>query len=74
MDGALFLATIEKYQSLRHIHTKEALRAHTTVGSPNTFRKYLKDPELVPIGVFEEIMSALNVPMEEQLEIFKGKK
>lgn len=72
MDGELFVATIEKYQSLRHIYTKESLRKHTTVGSPNTFRKYLHDPELVPIGVFEQIMNVLNVPMEERLKILGG--
>lgn len=72
MDDALFIATIEKYQSLRHIKTKEQLRAHTTVGSNTTFLKYMKEPELMPIGVFEQIMTALKIPMEEQLKILKG--
>jgi hypothetical protein len=30
----------------------------------------MKDPELMPIGVFLQIMSALNVPKERQHEIF----
>lgn len=74
MDKELFRATTKKYMELRHIRTKEKLRAHTTVGSDNTFRKYWEEPELMPIGVFNQIMRSLNVPMEEQIEIFKGEK
>lgn len=73
MDSALFIATIEKYQSLRHIRTKEQLRKHTSVGSNTTFLKYMKEPELMPIGVFEQIMGTLKVPQEEQIQILRGK-
>ena len=61
--------TIEKYKKIRHIRTQEQLRRHTTVGSPNTFRKYLNNPDLMPLGIFEEIMTALNVPKEEKIEL-----
>ena len=61
--------TIAKYMKKRHIRTKAQLMAHTTVGSPNTFRKYLEDPDLMPMGVFIQIMDALNVPREERFEL-----
>ena len=71
MNTDLFRATTKKYMELRHIRTREQLRAHTTVGSHNTFKKWWDDPELMPMGVFEQIMTCLNVPREEQFEIFK---
>ena len=71
MNADMFRATIKKYMELRHINTREKLRAHTTCGSSTTFRKYWNDPELMPMGVFEQIMNCLNVPKEEKLEIFK---
>lgn len=71
MKPDLFRATTKKYMELRHIHNKEKLRAHTTVGSSTTFRKYWNDPELIPLGVFNQIMDSLNVPYEERWEILK---
>jgi hypothetical protein len=71
MNEALFRATCKKYMELRHINTQEKLRAHTTCGSSTTFRKYWKDPTKLPLGIWEEIMSALNIPREEQFEILK---
>ena len=71
MNADLFRATTKKYMELRHITTRERLRAHTSCGSSTTFRKYWNDPELMPMGVFEQIMNCLNVPREEKLEIFK---
>ena len=70
MNADKFRGTVSDYMEQRHIRTKEQLRAHTTVGSNKTFLKYMKDPELMPIGVFLQIMSALNVPKERQNEIF----
>lgn len=66
MNGDLFRGTILKYMVLRHVKSKEQLRAHTTVGSNTTFLKYFKDPDLMLIGVFFQIMNALNIPKEEQ--------
>mgnify|MGYP006992065952 CR=1 FL=1 len=43
MNTDLFRATLRKYMELRHIRTLEQLRAHTTVGSSTTFRKYYKE-------------------------------
>lgn len=72
MDDDLFRATLKKYMELRHIRSKEQLRAHTTVGSNKTFLKYWNKPELMPIGIFFQIMKALNVPYEEYNCILKG--
>lgn len=72
MDAELFRATLKKYMELRHIRSKEQLRAHTTIGSNKTFLKYWNDPELLPIGDFEQIMKTLNVPWEEKIELLKG--
>ena len=74
MNADLFRATVRKYMELRHIRTKEQLRAHTTIGSNKTFLKYWNDPELMPIGVYFQIMKALNVPLEEQIDLLKGGK
>lgn len=71
MRADLFRATAKKYMELRHITTKEKLRAHTTCGSSTTFRKYWNDPDLMPMGIWEQIMTSLNVPYEEQFEILK---
>lgn len=71
MNSDLFLATIAKYQKLRHINTLEKLRLHTTCGSSTTFRKWMKDPERIPMGEWERLMNALNVPFEERFEILK---
>lgn len=72
MNADLFRGTIAKYKKLRHIHTQEQLRAHTTCGSSTTFRKWMQDPELIPMGELENMMKALKVPREEQIEfLFK---
>lgn len=71
MNADLFRATTKKYMELRHINTQEKLRAHTTCGSSTTFRKYWNDPDLMPMGMWEQIMTSLNVPQEEQFEILK---
>lgn len=71
MNAELFRGTINKYKELRHIRTQEDLRKHTTIGSSTTFRKYWNDPTLLPLGAFEQIMTALKVPFEEQCEILK---
>lgn len=71
MNADLFRATCKKYMELRHINNREKLRAHTTCGSSTTFNKWWKSPELIPIGVWEDIMVALKVPREEQIEILK---
>lgn len=70
MNADVFQATIKYYMTVRHITTNEKLRKHTTVGSNTTFGKYLKDPELMPIGVFEQIMNSLNVPKEDRFKLF----
>lgn len=71
MNTELFQGTVEKYKKIRHIKTQEQLRAHTTCGSPTTFRKYWNDPDLMPLGIWEQIMDSLNVPLEERFEILK---
>jgi hypothetical protein len=71
MNTDLFRATCKKYMELRHITNREQLRLHTVVGSSTTFRKYWNDPELIPLGVFLQIMKCLKVPQEEQFEILK---
>lgn len=71
MKADLFRATAKKYMELRHITTREKLRAHTTCGSSTTFRKYWNNPDLMPMGIWEQIMTSLNVPYEEQFEILK---
>lgn len=71
MNDDLFRATLRKYMELRHIRNLEQLRAHTTIGSNKTFLKYIDDPERIPIGVFLQIMKALNVPKEEREALIK---
>lgn len=71
MNAEKFQATVAKYKKLRHIHTQEQLRLHTSCGSSTTFRKYFKDPELMPLGIWLQIMDSLNVPQEERYETLK---
>ena len=71
MNGELFRATTLKYMELRHISTREKLRAHTTCGSSTTFRKYWNEPDLMPMGMWEQIMDTLKVPLEDRIEIIK---
>ena len=71
MNADLFRATTKKYMELRHINTKEKLRAHTTCGSSTTFRKYWNDPATMPMGIWEQIMNSLNVPQEERIDQIK---
>ena len=71
MNNDQFRATTKYYMELRHIRTKEQLRAHTTVGSNKTFLKYFQDPELMPLGVFLQIMNCLKVPEGERLDILR---
>ncbi len=71
MNANLFRATTKKYMELRHITNREKLRLHTTCGSSTTFRKYWNDPDLMPMGIWEQIMTSLNVPQEERFEILK---
>lgn len=71
MNADLFRATTKKYMELRHINTQEKLRAHTTCGSSTTFRKYWNDPDLMPMGMWEQIMDCLNVPQEERFDTLK---
>lgn len=69
MNAELFRATLAKYKSLRHIDTLEQLRAHTSCGSSTTFRKWIKDPNKMPVGEWENLMNALKVPKAERIEI-----
>lgn len=73
MNADLFRATVAKYKTLRHIKTLEQLRAHTTCGSSTTFRKWLQDPNLIPIGEWENLMNALKVPKAERIEMMEEK-
>lgn len=73
MDGDIFRGTIQKYMALRHINTREQLRAHTTIGSNKTFGRYWNDPELIPIGEFLNICRALKIPNEERISMLNGK-
>lgn len=73
MNADNFAATIAKYRKLRHIHTLEQLRAHTTCGSSTTFRKWLQDPNMIPIGEWENLMNALKVPKAERIEMMEEK-
>lgn len=70
MNADLFRATTKHYMELRHINTKEKLRAHTSCGSSTTFRKYWNDPDLMPMGVWEQIMNSLNVPNSDRFKMF----
>lgn len=67
--GIIFESEISKYMILSKITSKEALRAHTTVGSSCTMLKYFADPERIPLGTMSEIFEAVKVPKEEQVKI-----
>lgn len=66
--------TLRHYMELRHIRSFEQLRTHTSVGSNTTFLKYLKYPDLMPLGVFFQLMKSLNVPMDEQMKLLREDK
>lgn len=67
--GIIFESMIVSYMVLHKIRTKEALRARTTIGSNVTMLKYFNNPDCIPIGSFNEIMTALKVPQEERIKI-----
>lgn len=67
--GKIFESELSKYMKLRDITSKEKLRGLTTVGSHGTIIKYFDDPELIPMGKMQEIMSALRIPKEERVRI-----
>ena len=67
--GIFLEASLSKYMITQRITSKEALRAHTTVGSSTTMLKYFADPERSPLGTIKEMFSALKVPQEEQIKI-----
>ncbi len=69
MNADVFRATIEYYKKLRHT-TNQRLILRTTVKKV-TFYKYMKNPELMPIGVFEQIMDSLNVPKTDRFKSFE---
>ena len=71
MNTDLFQGTIAKYKKLRHIKTNKALFAHTTCKSIATFNRRMADPEGMELELFCEVMNALNVPMEDRIEILK---
>lgn len=66
MDIPEFRGTIKKYRDIRGIRTQEQLRSHTDVGSNTTFSKYMREPDLMPVRVMEQIFKALNVPYEDR--------
>lgn len=68
MNADVFKATVAKYKVLRHIKNK-ALFAHTTCNSLSTFNRRMANPGKMELELFCEVMKALNVPKEEQLEI-----
>lgn len=67
--GIIFESSISTYMVLHKVRSKEALRARTTIGSNKTILKYFDNPDYIPIGSFNEIMSALKVPPEERIKI-----
>jgi hypothetical protein len=71
MNSDLFLATVAKYKTLRHIKGNKALFQHTTCSSIATFNRRMARPEEMELQLFCEIMNALNVPYEERFEILK---
>ena len=72
MNADIFRATIRYYMTLRHVKTLEQLRAHTSVGSNKTFLKYIKNPDLIPVGVLVQIMDALKIPTEDRIKLIRG--
>lgn len=71
MKTEKFQGLVRDYMIQRHIKTLEQLRSHTTVGSNATFLKYYNNPELMPIGVFLQIMKSLNVPKDKQIKLWE---
>lgn len=67
--GIILESELSRYMVSRQIRSKEALRAHTTVGSNVTMLKYFDNPDKMPIGTINEIMSALRVPADERIRI-----
>lgn len=67
--GIIFESELSKYMKLRGISSKEKLRSLTTIGSHQTIINYFDDPEKIPMGKMQEIMSTLRVPKEEQIRI-----
>ena len=67
--GIIFESELSKYMKLRNISSKEKLRSLTTVGSHQTIINYFDDPEKIPMGKMQEIMTALKVPKEERVRI-----
>lgn len=67
--GIDFEADCLKYMKIQHINSKEQLRQLTTCGSNKTFLKYFKNPDLMPLGMVEEILNALRVPDQERPQI-----
>ena len=67
--GIIFESELSKYMKLRDITSKEKLRGLTTVGSHGTIIKDFDDPELIPMGKMNEIMTALRIPKEERVRI-----
>jgi hypothetical protein len=67
--GIFLEAELSKYMIMQRMTSKEALRAHTTVGSSTTMLKYFADPERIPLGTMKEMFLALKVPQEEQVKI-----
>ncbi len=67
--GIIFESELAKYMKLRGITSKEKLRSLTTVGSHQTIINYFDDPERIPMGKMQEIMTALKVPKEERVRI-----
>lgn len=74
MNTDILQGTIAYYIQVRHMKGKADLcMNHTTIGNYKTFKKYIEDPSKMPLGIFEEIMDALNVPKEERIKILFDK-
>lgn len=69
--GELFEAEMLRFRKIRHLRSWEDVRALTTIGSINTLGKYIKDPDLIPIGSLLEIFDALKVPADNRREILE---
>ena len=69
--GRILEAELSRYMILARIKSKDALRAHTTIGSNVTMLKYMDNPDAMPLGNLIEIMSALKIPTEEKLHIME---
>ncbi len=69
--GQILESELSKYMILSRVKSKEELRLLTTVGSNVTMLKYLDNPERMPIGNLNEIMSALRIPKEDKIKILE---